>query len=147
MQIAVPSRLDVALHQQLRQRLHLLVGRNGRFGTLGSVPIHYLDTSVNFELVALYATSSAMVIPLRDGDLVSFEWTVASSTGRRALHPPGQGGPRKASSCSPSRAPPTTRRRRPARQPVRHRRARRGGMGISMPVTAARRAPLGLRAA
>ena len=56
-QIAVPSRLDVALHQQLQQRLHLLVGRiNGKFGTLGEVPIHYLDTSVNFsELVALYA--------------------------------------------------------------------------------------------
>ena len=54
-QIAVPSRLDVALHRQLQQRLHLLVGRiNGRFGTLGSVPIHYLDTSVSFaELVAL----------------------------------------------------------------------------------------------
>ena len=67
-QIAVPSRLDVALHQQLQQRLHLLVGRiNGRFGTLGSVPIHYLDTSVNFsELVALYAASSAMALPRFD---------------------------------------------------------------------------------
>ena len=79
-QIAVPSRLDVALHQQLQQRLHLLVGRiNGRFGDLGSVPIHYLDTSVNFsELVALYAASSGMIISsLRDGmNLVSFEWTV-----------------------------------------------------------------------
>ena len=66
-QIAVPSRLDVALHQQLQRRLHSLVGRiNGRFGTLGSVPIHYLDTSVSFaELVALYAASSVCVaIPL-----------------------------------------------------------------------------------
>ena len=54
-QIAVPSRLDVALHRQLQQRLHVLVGRiNGRFGTLGTVPIHYLDTSVSFaDLVAL----------------------------------------------------------------------------------------------
>jgi trehalose 6-phosphate synthase/phosphatase len=79
-QIAVPSRLDVALHRQLQQRLHVLVGRiNGRFGTLGTVPIHYLDTSVSFaDLVALYAASSAMVISsLRDGmNLVSFEWTV-----------------------------------------------------------------------
>ena len=79
-QIAVPSRLDVPLHQQLQKRLHLLVGRiNGRFGTLGSTPIHYLDTSVSFdELVALYAASSAMVISsLRDGmNLVSFEWTI-----------------------------------------------------------------------
>ena len=79
-QIAVPSRLDVPLHQQLQQRLHSLAGRiNGRFGSLGWVPIHYLDTSVPFEeLVALYAASSAMVISsLRDGmNLVSFEWTV-----------------------------------------------------------------------
>ena len=54
-QIAVPSRLDVALDRQLQQRLHVLVGRiNGRFGTLGTVPIHYLDTSVSFaDLVAL----------------------------------------------------------------------------------------------
>jgi len=80
-QIAVPSRLDVPLHQQLQQRLHLLVGQiNGKYGTLdGRLPIHYLDTSVNFaELVALYAASSAMVITsLRDGmNLVSFEWCV-----------------------------------------------------------------------
>ena len=79
-QIAVPSRLDVDLHQRLQSRLHSLVGRiNGKYGTLGTLPIHYLDTSVSFsELVALYAASSAMVITsLRDGmNLVSFEWTV-----------------------------------------------------------------------
>ena len=79
-QITVPSRLDVPLHQQLRQRLHTLVGQiNGRYGSLDNVPIHYLDTTVAFEqMVALYAMSTAMVITsLRDGmNLVSFEWVV-----------------------------------------------------------------------
>jgi trehalose 6-phosphate synthase/phosphatase len=105
-QIAVPSRLDVPLHKQLQERLHSLAGRiNGRFGSLGWVPIHYLDTSVSFDdLVALYAASSAMVISsLRDGmNLVSFEWTVCQEHKRGRGSPTTAPRPTREYSCSPS---------------------------------------------
>jgi trehalose 6-phosphate synthase/phosphatase len=43
-QIAVPSRTDVVEYQRLKVSIHELVGRiNGRFGSVASVPVHYLD--------------------------------------------------------------------------------------------------------
>jgi trehalose 6-phosphate synthase/phosphatase len=59
------------------------VGRiNGRFGTLGSVPIQHLDCSLAFtELCALYAvTDVCLVTSLRDGmNLVSYEFVACQS--------------------------------------------------------------------
>ena len=82
-QIAVPSRTDVPEYQRLTSLVHEIVGRiNGRFGTLGSVPIHHLDRSLGFqELVALYAvTDVALVTSLRDGmNLVSYEYVACQS--------------------------------------------------------------------
>ena len=50
LQIAVPTRTDVPEYQKLRATAHRIVGRiNGRFGSVGYVPIHYLDKSVAFE--------------------------------------------------------------------------------------------------
>jgi trehalose 6-phosphate synthase/phosphatase len=69
-QIAVPSRSHVPEYQRLASLVHEMVGRiNGRFGTLGSMPIHHLDRSLTFyELCALYAlTDVALVTPVRDG--------------------------------------------------------------------------------
>ena len=59
-QIAVPTRTDVPEYQRLTSQVHEIVGRiNGRFGTLGSVPIQHLDCSLAFtELCALYAVTA-----------------------------------------------------------------------------------------
>lgn len=78
LQIAIPSRPEVAGFQKLRANVHKLVSRiNGTFGTLEDVPIHYLDQSMTFEeLCALYFRADVMfVTSLRDGmNLVAFEF-------------------------------------------------------------------------
>ncbi|UZJ54459.1 hypothetical protein CBS101457_003779 [Exobasidium rhododendri] len=77
-QVAVPSRQDVEEYQNLRAVVNEAVGRiNGRFGTVESMPIHFLHRSVSFEeLCALYAISDAcLVTSTRDGmNLVSYEY-------------------------------------------------------------------------
>ncbi|PWN43318.1 Alpha,alpha-trehalose-phosphate synthase [Ceraceosorus guamensis] len=77
-QVAVPSRQDVEEYQNLRAIINEAVGRiNGRFGTVESMPIHFIHRSVNFEeLCALYAISDAcLVTSTRDGmNLVSYEY-------------------------------------------------------------------------
>ena len=82
-QIAVPTRSDVPEYQKLTSQVHEIVGRiNGRFGTLGSVPIQHLDCSLSFaELTALYAvTDCCLVTSLRDGmNLVSYEYVSCQS--------------------------------------------------------------------
>lgn len=82
-QIAVPTRTDVPEYQRLTSQVHEIVGRiNGRFGTLGSVPIQHLDCSLAFtELCALYAvTDVCLVSSLRDGmNLVSYEFVSCQS--------------------------------------------------------------------
>lgn len=82
-QIAVPTRKDVPEYQKLRSLVHEIVGRiNGRFGTIGSVPIHHLDREMGLqELCALYAvTDVALITSLRDGmNLVSYEFVACQS--------------------------------------------------------------------
>ncbi len=74
-QVAVPSRQDVEEYQNLRASVNETVGRiNGHFGTVESMPIHFLHRSVAFdELCALYAVSDVcLVTSTRDGmNLVS----------------------------------------------------------------------------
>lgn len=82
-QVAVPSRQDVEEYQNLRSIVNEAVGRiNGRFGTVESIPIHFLHRSVSFdELCALYAVSDAcLVTSTRDGmNLVSpWPWAVTA---------------------------------------------------------------------
>ena len=83
-QIAIPSRTDVVEYQRLRTSMHELVGRiNGRFGSVSSVPIHYLDQSIPFDrMCALYRTADAMVITsIRDGmNLVAYTDTLTHNT-------------------------------------------------------------------
>lgn len=83
LQIAVPSRTDVTDYQALKSQTHELVSRiNGKYGTLESLPIHYLDQSIGFEeMVALYHCSDAIVISsLRDGmNLVAYEYVICQS--------------------------------------------------------------------
>ena len=77
-QVAVPSRVDAGAYRTFRRELDELIGRiNGTYGSVESVPIHYLYRSISqSELVALYnAADVMMVTPLRDGmNLVAKEF-------------------------------------------------------------------------
>jgi trehalose 6-phosphate synthase/phosphatase len=77
-QLAVPSRDQVAAYQELKRSIDEHVGRvNGRFGTSTWTPIRYLYRSVSPErLSALYRDADvALVTPLRDGmNLVAKEF-------------------------------------------------------------------------
>ncbi len=81
-QVVVPSRIDVAEYQQLKDELEGMAGRiNGRFAEPGWVPIHYLYRSLDpVQLFAYYRTSEiALVTPLRDGmNLVAKEYCACS---------------------------------------------------------------------
>jgi trehalose 6-phosphate synthase/phosphatase len=79
-QIAVPTRSEVAEYQNLASKVHELVGRiNGRFSTLTDSPIQFLDTSIPFDyMCALYKLSDVIICSsIRDGmNLVAFEYIV-----------------------------------------------------------------------
>jgi trehalose 6-phosphate synthase/phosphatase len=77
-QVAIPSRGDVAAYRTFRDEVEALVGRiNGDFTTPTWTPIHYLHRSIpDVELSALYTRADAMLVtPLRDGmNLVAKEF-------------------------------------------------------------------------
>ncbi|MFQ5843588.1 MAG: bifunctional alpha,alpha-trehalose-phosphate synthase (UDP-forming)/trehalose-phosphatase [Planctomycetota bacterium] len=78
LQIAVPSRVQVAEYRDLKREIEQEVGRvNGRFSTADWSPIRYLYRSFPPEhLAALYRDADvALVTPLRDGmNLVAKEF-------------------------------------------------------------------------
>jgi trehalose 6-phosphate synthase/phosphatase len=80
-QVAVPSRDEVLSYQEFRREIEGLIGRiNGTYGTVTSVPIHYLHQSISPErLVALYRAADVMLVtPLRDGmNLVAKEYVAS----------------------------------------------------------------------
>ena len=78
-QVAVPSRLDVAEYQKLKKVVHEMVGDIcGRHSSLtGGPPVVYLDQSMDMDqLTALYRIADVCLITsLRDGmNLVSYEY-------------------------------------------------------------------------
>ncbi len=77
-QLAVPTREKVDAYADFRRVVNELVGRiNGHYGTLDSVPIHYLHRSMSVEQVAaMYVAADVMLVtPLRDGmNLVAKEY-------------------------------------------------------------------------
>jgi trehalose 6-phosphate synthase len=77
-QVAVPSREDVAAYQEIREDIEGLVGRiNGEYARIGRPPIHYLYRSLPMdELLAHYRAADVMLVtPLRDGmNLVAKEY-------------------------------------------------------------------------
>ncbi|MFP3939135.1 MAG: trehalose-6-phosphate synthase [Thermoanaerobaculia bacterium] len=77
-QISVPSREGVTEYQELKVDIERAVGEiNGRFATVGWVPVHYYYRSVpQRTLVALYRLADvAFVTPLKDGmNLVAKEF-------------------------------------------------------------------------
>ncbi|MGE5788684.1 MAG: bifunctional alpha,alpha-trehalose-phosphate synthase (UDP-forming)/trehalose-phosphatase [Myxococcales bacterium] len=82
-QVAIPSRQEVAAYDEIRRVVNELSGRvNAQFGSPIGSPIQLLYRTVPFtQLVALYRVADAMLVtPLRDGmNLVAKEY-VASRT-------------------------------------------------------------------
>jgi trehalose 6-phosphate synthase/phosphatase len=80
-QVAVPSRGEVDSYQRFRRHVEGRVGHlNGAYGTLRSLPVHYVHQSVSpRDLVALYCASDVMLVtPLRDGmNLVAKEFAAS----------------------------------------------------------------------
>jgi len=78
LQLAVPSRSQVAEYRELKRQIDELVGQvNGRFATATWSPIRYLYRTVSQErLSAIYRDADvALVTPLRDGmNLVAKEF-------------------------------------------------------------------------
>ena len=89
LQVAVPSRENVAEYKSLRADVEGLVGRiNGSSGSLHDAPIHYLYKSLTQEeLVASYRAAQIMVVtPLRDGmNLVAKEYVASRTDGDGVL--------------------------------------------------------------
>ena len=88
-QIAVPSRQDVAAYQRIRGDIEGMVGRiNGDLAEVGRPPIHYLYRSFpTEELVGYYRAADVMLVtPLRDGmNLVSKEYVATRYDNTGAL--------------------------------------------------------------
>ena len=84
-QIAVPSRGNVDSYRHFRRDVEETVGRmNGTYGTLHSLPVHYMHQSIPpHELVALYCAADVMLVtPLRDGmNLVAKEFAASRVDG------------------------------------------------------------------
>jgi trehalose 6-phosphate synthase/phosphatase len=80
-QVVVPSRTQVEAYDTLKRQLDEFAGRiNGAYGTVNSVPIHYLYRSISRrELIALYRAADVMLVtPLRDGmNLVAKEFVAS----------------------------------------------------------------------
>jgi trehalose 6-phosphate synthase len=88
-QVAVPSRDDVAEYRDLRGVVEQVVGRiNGRFTAPGQdVPVHYLYRGLTPQrLAAYYAVADVlMVTPLADGmNLVAKEYVIVQHARRQA---------------------------------------------------------------
>lgn len=79
--IAVPSRVDVEIYQQLRGEVETTISRiNGAYGMVGWTPISYHYKNLPFsEVAALFIRSDvALLTPLRDGmNLVAKEYVAS----------------------------------------------------------------------
>jgi trehalose 6-phosphate synthase/phosphatase len=80
-QVAVPSRENVAAYQRIRRNVEGMVGRiNGAFGTPRWTPVRYVYRGIPEPLLlALYRAADVMLVtPLRDGmNLVAKEFVAA----------------------------------------------------------------------
>ncbi len=87
--LVVPSRTRVEHYMQLKKQVDGLVGEiNGKYGTIGWMPVWYLYRSLPFHpLAALYTLADvALVTPLRDGmNLVAKEYTATRVDGKGVL--------------------------------------------------------------
>jgi trehalose 6-phosphate synthase/phosphatase len=89
LQVAVPSRANVAAYIRYREQVDGLVGRiNGAYGTPSWTPVQYMYRSISpEEMVAYYRIADVMVVtPLRDGmNLVAKEFAAVRDDGDGVL--------------------------------------------------------------
>ncbi len=89
LQVVVPSRTEVPKYAAMKRELDEMVGRiNGRFTTLGWIPIHYVFGKLTpVELAAHYRSCEiALITPLNDGmNLVAKEYCAACIDNRGIL--------------------------------------------------------------
>jgi trehalose 6-phosphate synthase/phosphatase len=87
--VAAASREEVPEYRVAKRTVDELVGRiNGRFGSAGATPIHYINRSLDQRAVAvLYLAADVMLVtPLRDGlNLVAKEFVAARRDGDGVL--------------------------------------------------------------
>jgi len=87
--VVVPSRISVEYYMALKKQIDELVGRiNGKYGTIGWVPVWYLYRCLSFyPLVALYNVADiALITPLRDGmNLIAKEFIASKPEGKGIL--------------------------------------------------------------
>ena len=87
--VAVPSRTEVEHYALLKREVDELVGSiNGKYGTIGWMPIWYMYRSLPFyTLMALYCIADiALVTPIRDGmNLIAKEFIATKSDGKGVL--------------------------------------------------------------
>ena len=87
--VAAPSRARVEHYRLLKKQLDELVGKiNGKYGTIGWVPVWYLYHSLPIhKLVPLYMVADvALVTPLRDGmNLIAKEFVATKTDGKGVL--------------------------------------------------------------
>jgi trehalose 6-phosphate synthase/phosphatase len=97
--VASPSRMDVDQYRAMKKEIDELVGRiNGKHGTMGWVPVWYINRYLSHESVmALYNIADvALVTPLRDGmNLISKEFIATKSNGEGVLILSGMAGSAK----------------------------------------------------
>lgn len=87
--VAVPSREKVDRYMEMKGELDGMVGKiEGKFGTIGWMPIWYINRYLSFEkLLALYnASDVCMITPLRDGmNLMAKEYIASKGDGKGVL--------------------------------------------------------------
>jgi len=87
--VAVPSRKGVVEYKNLKKKIDELVGEiNGKYSTIGWMPIWYMYRALPFSrLAALYSISDiALVTPIRDGmNLIAKEFVASRRNGRGVL--------------------------------------------------------------
>lgn len=87
--VAVPSRSQVTQYKMLKSQVDELIGKiNGKHGTVGWTPIHYLYKFLPFAtLTALYNIADiSLVTPLRDGmNLIAKEYIATKTDGNGVL--------------------------------------------------------------
>jgi trehalose 6-phosphate synthase len=88
-QIATPSRENLAEYARIRERIERLAGQlNGTYGRVGKPVVHYSPHTYTFEeMVSLFSVADVMVVtPFRDGmNLIAKEYVASRTDNRGAL--------------------------------------------------------------
>jgi trehalose 6-phosphate synthase/phosphatase len=84
----IPSRVTMIDYQNLKKQTDELVGRiNGRFGTIGWMPVSYFYRAVSrLEMIQLYSSADiALITPTRDGMNLNAKEYIACRTDEKGV--------------------------------------------------------------